>query len=293
MQERNETSFQGCRYLDSNDFPSLYEAFTGAFADYVVPFALTETQLKNHIVLTAVDLERSVGYFDGGNMVGFSLNGFGTWNDRPTVYDACTGVMPAARRHGMSAEMFRFMLPDLEDSGIEQFLLEVITSNVAAIGLYKKLGFRAVRQLVLLQCDDLSTSNTRPAIEIEIREIVHPDWDRFKTFWDGSPSWQNSPEAVDRSLHLKRTLGAFYDGQCVGSILSSARFGRVSQLAVSKDHRRLGIGSALVNSMHFGIERGYSAQVVNADLSLPGLTEFFAKLGYYERLRQHEMVLDL
>lgn len=293
MRDANETSLKVCRYLNPADFAGLYETFTEAFSDYIIPFALTETQLRNHIALTVVDLDRSVGYFEGGRLVGFSLNGFGEWNGRSTVYDACTGVVPDHRRRGISGEMFRFMLPQLKESGVEQFLLEVIKTNDGAVRLYEGLGFEPSRELGLLQCDRRLIASDKTVVAVELREIDSPDWGLFKTFWDGYPSWQNSPEAIERSIHLKRTLGAFLRGQCVGYILYSARFGRISQLAISKEHRRLGIGSALIHAMHASIDEGYSAQVVNADLSLPGLPEFFEKLGYYERLRQYEMVLNL
>ncbi len=291
MQDRNQTSLRECRFLGDDDFERLFGAFNSAFSDYVIPFALTEAQFRNHITLTAVDLERSVGYFVGGELAGFSLNGFGEWEGRQTVYDACTGVLPQWRRQGASREMFEFMLPVFREEGIEQFLLEVITTNDGAIRLYEGLGFKAVRELALLQSDQRSEPISS-SIEIDIREIGKPDWASFTQFWDVRPSWQNSADAVDRSLGMKKTLGAFHDGKCVGYILFSARFGRVSQLAVSKEHRRNGVGASLVHAMHSVIEPGFSSQVVNADISVDGVMAFFQKLGFYERLRQYEMVLD-
>ncbi len=293
MQDGNQTSFRECRFLDHGHFASLYETFTAAFSDYVVPFALTETQLRNHILLTAVDLDRTVGCFDGDRLIGFSLNGFGTWKGRAAVYDACTGVLPEFRRQGVSTAMFEFMLPDLKKQGIEQFVLEVITTNHGAVRLYEGLGFEAVRKLVLLQCDQAADESKRSIIEIDIRLIDQPDWELFEQFWDGYPSWQNSAEAVNRSLKMKKILGAFHQGTCIGYIVFSARFGRISQLAVSKEYRLRGVGSTLVRAMHSLLEEGFSSQVVNADMSIDGVMDFFGKLGYYQRLSQHEMVLEL
>src|SRR4051794_34595872 len=106
MANVNETALACCRFLDDSYFKSLYQAFTLAFADYVVPFAITEIQFRNHITLNGVDLDRTVGCVAGGELVGFSLNGFGTWNGTPTVYDAGTGVIPSYRRRGISEAMF-------------------------------------------------------------------------------------------------------------------------------------------------------------------------------------------
>lgn len=293
MHDRNQTSLRECRFLNDSEFDSLFEAFNRSFADYVVPFALTEAQLRNHIRLTAVDLNRTAACFQEGRLIGFSMNGFGIWKTKRTVYDACTGVLPECRRQGVSREMFDFMIPILREQGMEHFLLEVITSNEGAIRLYEGLGFQVVRELALLQCDARTESDLDPAAEVEIKEIDEPDWEKFMQFWDGSPSWQNSADAVDRSLRMKKILAAFDGGECVGYILFSARFGRVSQLAVAKEHRGKRIGSALVQAMHSVIEPGFSSQVVNADTSIDGLITFFQKMGFYERLRQHEMSLDL
>src|ERR1043166_4102113 len=124
----DETAIQRCCFLGEEYFSQLYATFTEAFSDYVYPFALTETQFRNHLILNGVDLNRTAGYFKDGRMVGFSLNGFGEWQGVPTVYDAGTGVVPAYRRRGVSESMFEMMVPVFSDHGIGQFLLEVITS---------------------------------------------------------------------------------------------------------------------------------------------------------------------
>jgi ribosomal protein S18 acetylase RimI-like enzyme len=292
MDKGNETALRDCRFLGEDDFGRLYEAFVEAFSDYVFPFALTEAQFRNHINLNAVDLARTVGYFDSGRLVGFSLNGFGDWNGTPTVYDAGTGVVPSMRRRGISEAMFEMMLPPFKNAGIEQFLLEVVTTNAGAIRLYEKLGFSTVRELVLLQCD----GKVKPAVtgpNVDIRDIEHPDWQHLQTFWDGTPSWQNSVEAVGRSMHLKRILGAFENGHCVGYIVFSSRFGRVAQMAVDKAHRNRGIGTALLQRLQEETESGYSLQVINIDRSLTEAVAFLRRRGFYERLAQYEMLKPL
>jgi|CXWL01.1.fsa_nt_gi ribosomal protein S18 acetylase RimI-like enzyme len=292
MHKGNETASRQCRFLSEDHFDTLYDTFIEAFSDYVFPFALTEVQFRNHINLNSVDLDRTVGCFDGEQMVGFSLNGFGEWNDRSTVYDAGTGVIPGMRRQGFSEAMFDMMMPIFRGEGIEQCLLEVITTNAAAIRLYEKLGFARVRELALLQCDgkvDVALS----APKIEIREIDEPDWGLLTTFWDSQPSWQNSIAAVARSSKLKRILGAFEGDICVGYLVFSAKFGRVAQMAVDKDHRNRGIGTELVRRLQTETASGYSIQIINIDKSLDNTIRFFRNRGFYERLSQHEMLLKM
>jgi len=293
MDKGNQTSLRQCRFLGEDYFESLYETFTAAFSDYVMPFALTETQFRNHIILTAVDLERTVGCIEDDKLIGFSLNGFGLWEGLETVYDAGTGVVPTHRRQGVSRQIFEMMLPIFREQGIRQFLLEVITANDAAISLYENLGFNKVRELALLQCDDPITALGQPAINMETREIDNPDWHLLTSFWDGKPSWQNSIDALNRSIKQKRFLGAFDGEQCVGYVVFSAKFGRIAQIAVDKSLRRRGIGTALVQAVHSEMAEGYSMQVINIDKSLSDTTSFFLNRGFYERLSQHEMLKSL
>ncbi len=289
MKNGNETASRVCRFLSEDAFDQLFATFSEAFSDYVFPFALTETQFRNHLNLNAVDLSRTVGCYEDDRLVGFSLNGFGNWHGRSTVYDAGTGVIPSARRKGISRAMFEAMLPGFKAAGHEHFLLEVITANAGAIRLYETLDFATTRELALLQCDgSVKPAVTSPAAEL--RDIEHPDWERLRTFWDGSPSWQNSPEAVERSRAMKRIIGAFDGDKCVGYIVFSGNFGRIAQVAVAHAYRNRGIGSALVQRTQAEAASGYSIQVINIDKSLTDAITFFRNRGFYERLSQYEMM---
>ena len=282
-----------CCFLSEEHFAELYAIFTEAFSDYVYPFALTELQFQNHLVVNGVDLRRTAGYFVDGRMAGFSLNGFGEWNGKQTIYDAGTGVIPSHRRRGLSEAMFEMMLPHFAAAGVEQCLLEVITSNTAAVKLYEKLGFEVSRQLALLQSDGGIKTPRRISPDIVIRHLPQADWAIFNSFWDGTPSWQNSPEAVERSAHNKTIKAAFLGEECVGYLIYSSRFGRASQMAVHPEHRNEGIGTSLLKAMEAETADGYSLQVINIDKSLPGAMQFFRDHGFYERVAQYEMLLPL
>lgn len=279
--------------MSEDHFETLYQTFLDAFSDYVFPFALTETQFRNHIRLNGVDLGQTVGCYYGERLVGFSLNGFGEWEGRSTVYDAGTGVIPAVRRQGVSEAMFEMMMPHFRREGIEQCLLEVISSNAGAIRLYEKLGFAPVRELALMQCDrGVKAAVSRPH-DVDVSELGEPEWELLEGFWDGRPSWQNSTDAIRRSSNLKRIFGAFLGGQCVGYTVFSSNFGRVAQIAVDRAYRNRGIGTLLLQKMNEITAPGYSLQVINIDKSLETAVRFFHNRGFYERLSQHEMVSTL
>jgi ribosomal protein S18 acetylase RimI-like enzyme len=188
--------------------------------------------------------------------------------------------------------MFEKMLPVFKADGIKQFLLEVVNSNEPAFRLYEKLGFKTVRTLALLLCDTSITAS-ESSDDVEIREIVDPDWALLANLWDGQPSWQNSIDAVIRSQPVKRILGAFSAQGCVGYIVFSSFSGRIAQLAVDRDQRHHGVGAALVRAMQAETAEGFALQVINIDKDNKPAMEFFKDLGFYERLSQYEMVLPM
>jgi ribosomal protein S18 acetylase RimI-like enzyme len=279
------------RFLSPPDFNALHAAMLEAFSDYIIPFRLTETQFKNHIAVNAVDINRSVGAFIDGKMVGFTLNGFGLWNDKSTVYDAGTGVVPAFRGKGVAAKIFDFMLPALRQSGGEQILLEVITKNEKAARLYRKMDFRETRRLLLFERQKSLDYSSKT--DFIIREISAPDWKLLKTFWDGNTCWQNSIEAFKRSQARKIVFGAFRRETCVGYGVVYLKSGYLAQIAVDKNYRRRGVGSRLLSEMQKAVGKNKPLRVSNVDENLKCAVDFFKNRSFTETLSQFEMIKTL
>lgn len=294
MDRRNDNPPVNCRYLKQEDFIDVHGAFLEAFSDYHISFQLTTQQLERHITLNAVNLDHSIGCFAGDRLVGFTLNGFGDWGGKSTIYDAGTGVVPDYRRRGLSEAMFEMVFPMCAERDIEQCLLEVITKNERAVKLYEKLGFYTNRTLVLLEnADAIKVHGMAREVPVEIRDITKPNWALLQTFWDGDTSWQNSVDAVERSIDIKTILGAFIDDVCVGYIVFSANMGRVAQMAVSKEHRGQGVGSKLLLGMADRSGDAESYQIINVDENLTDALKFFSNRGFGELLSQYEMVKPL
>lgn len=290
MHDRNKTSAFECRFLSEDHFSGLHQKFVEAFSDYSRPFEFNERQFRNHIVLNAVDLSRSVGCFRGDELIGFSLNGFGSWKGRSTVYDAGTAVIPSQRRLGASEAMFEMMMPVFGDNGVEQFLLEVITTNEPAVNLYKKLGFKIKRELLLLEAPGKLEIDREPNMDITVRPIGAADLPSFSGFWDGMPSWQNSNEAIQRSEQIKKIRGGFIDEKCVGYIVFSSGLGRVAQFVVDKNYRNRGIGNRLLTEMQNDLAEGCNMQVLNIDNAVKDCVQFLMNRGFERVLSQYEMI---
>jgi ribosomal protein S18 acetylase RimI-like enzyme len=277
------------RLLSQNDVNSLYACFLAAFSDYEVNMRMSHEEFRLRLMRDGVRLDISAGAFDGERMIGFCINGIGEWREKTTAYDAGTGVIPAYRGRGVAKELFAFLEVKLKETGVAQYLLEVLTSNVPAATLYRKLGFVDTRRLAVFR--SASQPGERPAAHsnIAVRAIERPDWQLFQTFWNGYPSWQNSIGAVDRVSNERKIIGAFADEECIGYGVVLVPSANLMQLAVSPNHRRQGIGSAMLVSLATP-ER---LKINNVDEELKGSLAFYEANGYKQVLEQFEMVKTL
>ncbi|HEX6158664.1 MAG TPA: GNAT family N-acetyltransferase, partial [Thermoanaerobaculia bacterium] len=131
------------RPLRDDDFEAVHTAFTEAFSDYVVKLAPTREQLAEMLTRRGYVADASVGIFDSGQLVAFTLNGI----DGDAAYDSGTGVVPSHRRQGLARQMLDFLIPRLRERGCTRYVLEVIEANHAAAELYRSHGFVETRRL--------------------------------------------------------------------------------------------------------------------------------------------------
>src|SRR5688572_14356056 len=93
------------RQLRSVDDDVLFRCFVEAFSDYIVPMKPGREQFAEMLQRRGYRPELSVGAFDDGTLVGFTLNGSGRWDGGAAAYDTGTGVVPSYRRRGLSKQM--------------------------------------------------------------------------------------------------------------------------------------------------------------------------------------------
>ena len=278
-------------FLNNTPIATLHQAFLNAFADYQVNMQMPLDEFAFRLRRDGVDTEISVGAFDGDQLVGFCLNGWGTWQREATVYDAGTGFLPEYRGRGMASEMFRFMNPQLKERGFNQYLLEVLTTNEPAVNLYRRLGFAEARKLAVFRTPTpLSTARTSHE---EVRLVEIPNWHLYQTFWSGYPSWQHSIEAAERIADSTAIVEYHNDRRCVGYGIVTKSSGLLIQLAVDKSYRRRGVGSLLLKALQDCVTTSESIKVNNVDENLKETMAFFEAVGFKLVLEQFEMVLNL
>ena len=274
------------RLLSAADSAKLFECFLEAFSDYQVDMRASREEFEQRLVRDGVRLEISAGAFDETRMVGFYMNALGDWKGRPSAFDAGTGVIPAYRRQGIGEELFAFMVPRLKEASVEQYLLEVLTGNERAVALYRKLGFVDTRRLAVFR----RSAPLFTDADDEVRRIEKPDWELFKSFWDGDPSWQNSIDAVERVANDRVVVCAYVDEMCVGYGIAFKPWVSLMQLAVAPAHRRKGIGSKLLSALQREVSATDSLKVSNIDEGFKGTLAFYESNGFKMVLEQYEMV---
>lgn len=273
--------------LESIPYATLHRAFLAAFADYAIPFEISLEQFMELHRRRGVRLDLSVGAFDGDDIVGFTFNGLGRWDDHDAGYDAGTGVAPEARGSGLAALMMERSFDLLRAKGATHYLLEVLQSNTTAFRIYQRAGFCVTRELLAWKLDDRRRDN---AVDVEIAHEASLDGIRTPDMWDWQPSWQNSLDSMQRAAQTKTILTARNRTQLLGyAIVFSS--GDLAQLAVAKEHRRRGIGTALVQSALEACRN--PLRIVNTDSGDTGTTAFLEALGAHELVRQYEMLRDI
>jgi len=100
--------------LSQNDLPTVYKTYMTAFADYVRDVSqVTKTVFANRMIKNGIDFGTSVGAFDQGEMVGFTLVGLGDFDSCFAAFDAGTGIVKPYRGQGLAKAMFGFVEPAL------------------------------------------------------------------------------------------------------------------------------------------------------------------------------------
>ena len=275
-------------HLQTTPTSTLLHIFNTAFADYYLPFHLTEAQLLAKMRADKNSPALSVGAFDGDRLVGFILHGVDTVNGQRTVYNGGTGVIPEYRGQGSTARMYAHAIPLLKDQGVDRVILEVISQNAPAIKSYERSGFKALREVACFKGEvQLQRYNDR----VEVQELDTLNWQALLPFADVLPTWQNATHVLDAAQADLKALGAFLHGQLVGYLIAHPTNQRLHQIAVHPEHRRQGTGQALLHA--WAQKFGHTLSIINVDKRAQHVTGFLTSVGLEVFIEQVEMELEL
>lgn len=283
---------ESIRSLEKVAQDTLFKAFQEAFKDYEMQ--LTRPQLLKMLHRRGFAPQLSFGAFSGEKLVSFTFNGTGSFNNQHTAYDTGTGTIEEFRGKGLASEVFEYSIPHLKSAGISQYLLEVLQHNSGAVSLYQRMGFKVSREFnyFIENRAYLSHSAQSQPPSVSLRPVGLNDRELMHSFWDHTPSWQNSFEAVERAPEDFLILGAYKENELLGYCIFEPRSGDIAQLAIAKSSRRKGIASLLLQTMLQSCESD-TIKAINYETDLDCFTELMKSIGITHKGKQYEMIKQL
>ncbi|MUP45483.1 GNAT family N-acetyltransferase [Gramella sp. BOM4] len=264
--------------------------FNEAFSDYLVPLQLTKEQLQNKLIADGIKPEHSAGAFQDEKLIGFILHGIGAYNNRLTAYNGGTGVIPDFRGNRITSQLYEFILPELRKKGIEQSVLEVITTNHKALKVYETIGFKTERELICFKAENINTAGSLSDSFkfIEPRKINYEELSKFS---DWTPTWQNSWESIKRSENNLKLIQLEKNSNVVGYLIFNPENARIINFSIKQPYRRQGLMKFLFSEVSKRVENKMS--LLNIDARATETINFLSGVGFKESIRQYEMMLKL
>lgn len=272
--------------LENISIEKITDTFNLAFSDYFISFHMTPELLSSKMKADKTDLSYSVGVFEDEELIALILHGTDIIGNKRVVYNGGTGVIPSKRGMGLTRRMYEFILPVLKEKGVDNVVLEVISKNIQAIKSYERSGFEIVREL---KCYKGQISLKERTENFIIKELISYDWTIMQSFWDLMPTWQNSSHVADELKNINRALGAYINNELVGYVIYNPNSKRIQQIAVHKDFRKKGIGSALMAVVVEEI--GKELSIINIDKDSIPINSFLLRIGLENNINQFEMKL--
>lgn len=279
------------RTLENLTYQEIHKCLDESFADYLLDMSyMTLEAMIYRQKLARVDLDYSVGAFDGDKMVALLIVAIDKFNGKLMAFDAGTGVIKKYRGRGIAGEMFQHSVKKLRKKNIEYFMLEVLQDNEPAIKAYEKEGFKVRREF---ECYDLKNGHFKNGIkELENIEIRRMSLDELENNWsllEMEQSWEqhlNGIKIQEESLIID---GAFKDEKCLGFIVYTPNLcWLIASAAENEDVCRLLI-TQLVNKIN-PIRPFISWNNIKPDYKLGKVMKF---MGFEMIVKQYEMIWKL
>lgn len=271
---------------------TISKGFSEAFADYDIQ--ISKEQFQKMLRRRGFNSKLSFAAFEGDRIIAFTLNGVGYFYDKPTAYDTGTGTVKEYRGQKLASAIFEYSIPFLKAEGIQQYLLEVLQHNAKAISVYQQLGFQVSREFnyYMQPVCDIQPNITHKKASFDIQQIDINTYPYLSSFWDFCPSWQNSPDSIQRANSGFVYLGAFGNNELIGYAVFEPLSGDIAQLAVKPEERRKGAASLLLSKI---IELNLSniLKILNIDTTCHSLSAFLEASSIKEGGKQYEMIKHL
>ncbi len=265
-----------------------YDELVGAYnqtrVDYIVPMPMNTARLQEYVRTYDVDLELSGVARENGHVLGLAMLGVRpghTWVTR-------LGVLPVKRRRGTGQLLMECLIEQSRNLGVGYVTLDVIKHNDPALKLFLKLGFRDVRELLIVRRPpgpptlNVGPYTVHPFDCHEAIELLHQR--------RSVPSWLDERESLVNAGNLAALRVELPTGAWGWLVYQETPFqlARLVLQAETGDPHRVGL--ALIHALHT-LHPALDTKSENLPLDSP-YWPTLQELGYIESFRRIEMRLD-
>lgn len=180
-------------------FNEVLTAWNTGFEEYFVNLTMDiETFLRR---FPAEDLSPSMSVvaFVDGEPAGLIVNGIRKIKGVKTAWNGGTAVAVKFRKQGVGRALMEATLDLYRQEGVQLAMLEAITGNDKAIGLYESLGYEIVDELEFLELKGKLDENPFPESRgYSIRKAYPPQVGGLAFYKGGNPwqtHWQSAKDA--------------------------------------------------------------------------------------------------
>ncbi len=266
-------------------FEELTEAYNQTRVDYIVPMPMNAARLREYVHNYDVDMDASAVAVEGDQILGLAMLGTRpghTWITR-------LGILPAKRRRGTGQLLTEYLIAQSRRLRPDYVLLEVIKHNVPAYQLFQKLGFREIRELLVLR-----RPPGPPAGEVDpytVQRLDHTQAIALLQQRQSIPSWLDETPSLENAGNLAALHVELKTGGRGWLVYQNTVFqlGRLVLQTEVGDPRQ--VAMALVHALHT-THPAQDTKTENLPLSDPHWSAL-QTMGYLESFRRIEMRLDL
>lgn len=168
--------------------------------DYIVPMPMNAKRMQSYIRNYDINLDDSPVIFDSqGQVAGLGM--LGLRGDRGWI--TRLGVIPERRGRNMGLFLMRLMIDAARRYYPRLMQLEVIQGNIPAHSLFVKLGFRDVRDLLVIRRPPAPLPDTPPTPGSVIRQMDREEVYACLSERSGSASWVTENASLVKLTNLQ------------------------------------------------------------------------------------------
>lgn len=268
---------------DSFEIDQLVSTYNSARTDYLVPMPMDKAGMVEYIRIFNIDLSQSLVALNDSHLAGLGLLGIRknqSWITR-------LGLSAKMRGRGIGEKLVKGLLKNSDRLNIPVNTVEVIKDNQPARKLFRKLGFRAKRELVILRRPPKSgrrpNSTCIPLKHSEILRVIRQRTD--------TPTWINQSKTFTQLRNLDGFKIA-QNKQICASVIYQVSSNHISRLVFNILKGELARPmQELLSHLHQRYPH-HTVTVENIPVQNPHLP-VFKNQGYHEVFRRIEMQRDI